>query len=400
MFWGDKGEKAEQDADVQLAEKACPGLHVTEIWDQGNYDNDLATKIGSGNAPDVFQIDAVKYLKQYVAQGALVNMDSYIQRDNLNLSTIYWPACLPEASYQGHVWGLERDCGNQGVLFYNKDMFDAKKVAYPTDTWTYDDLAKAAAALSGNYALPTDSTSRLRFGYALNEDDYRINQYMWDWGGDWLSEDLKTCTMTSKPSQAAFTWFINLAYQQHGAPTATQAASAGDYVGGFRDQHYAMTFAGPWALDYMVKPSSYTGVSAPTFHWGAVLTPKGPGGSQALVDSSLEVISAKSSNKDAAWWLSRFLTEGPGGALEGEYGIGIPAAMAVANSPSVKNEYGPLSDLFTQALKNGRVMRTVPQYTKFWDTVNTDLTPMWKNQESVAAATAKACQDVAPLLPK
>lgn len=400
MFWGDKGEKAEQDAAVKLAEQTCPGLHVNEIWDQGNYDNDLATKIGSGNAPDVFQLDAAKVLPQYVSEAALTNLDPYIQRDHLNLSDIYWPACLPEASYQGHVWGLERDCGNQGVLFYNKDMFDARHVAYPTDHWTYEDFAKAAAALSGNYALPTDPTSRLRFGYALNEDDYRINQYMWDWGGDWLSPDLKSCTMTSQPVQQAFTWWRDLAYKSHGAPTATQAAAAGDYVGGFRDQHYAMTFAGPWALDYMVKPSAYTGISAPKFQWGAVLTPMGPVSSQALVDSSLEVISSKSKNPDAAWWLIRFLTEGPGVALEGKYGIGIPAAMAVANSPEVKQEYGPLFAVFTQALQHGRVMRVVPQYTKFWDTVSNDLTPMWKNQESVADATAKACQDVQPLLPK
>jgi hypothetical protein len=30
--------------------EAMPGLHVDPIWDSGNYDTDLATKIGSGNA--------------------------------------------------------------------------------------------------------------------------------------------------------------------------------------------------------------------------------------------------------------------------------------------------------------------------------------------------------------
>src|SRR5476649_1882797 len=46
MFWGDKGEFNEQTLVIKQAEAACPGLHVTPVWDQGNYDNDLATKIG------------------------------------------------------------------------------------------------------------------------------------------------------------------------------------------------------------------------------------------------------------------------------------------------------------------------------------------------------------------
>src|SRR2546423_13911647 len=55
MFWGDKGEDTEQVGLIHEAEKACPGLHVTPLWDQGNYDNDLATKIRSGHAPHALQ---------------------------------------------------------------------------------------------------------------------------------------------------------------------------------------------------------------------------------------------------------------------------------------------------------------------------------------------------------
>ena len=33
-------------------------------------------------------------------------------------------------------------------MYCNKDMFDAAGVAYPTDTWTYEDKRSAAAALT------------------------------------------------------------------------------------------------------------------------------------------------------------------------------------------------------------------------------------------------------------
>ncbi|MCA1598490.1 MAG: extracellular solute-binding protein, partial [Chloroflexi bacterium] len=84
MFWGDKGEDIEQTAVIKQAEAACPGLHVNAIWDQGSYDADLATKIGSGNAPDVFQLDGSKRLPEYVSQGALKDITPYIKKDGLN----------------------------------------------------------------------------------------------------------------------------------------------------------------------------------------------------------------------------------------------------------------------------------------------------------------------------
>ncbi len=136
MFWGDKGEDKEQTAVIQQVEAACPGVHVTPMWDQGNYDNDLATKIGSGNAPDVFQLDGSKRLPEFVSEGALKDLTPYIKKDGLDLKSTFWPACLPETQYGGKTYGMERDCGNQGVLVYNKDMFDARHVAYPTSKWT------------------------------------------------------------------------------------------------------------------------------------------------------------------------------------------------------------------------------------------------------------------------
>src|SRR5207237_7363492 len=66
MYWGDSGDNAAHKSSIAVAEKQCKGLHVDPIWDSGNYDTDLATKIGSGNAPDLFQLDASKRIPQYV----------------------------------------------------------------------------------------------------------------------------------------------------------------------------------------------------------------------------------------------------------------------------------------------------------------------------------------------
>ena len=400
MFWGDKGENTEQTGLIHEAEKVCKGLHVTPQWDQGNYDNDLATKIGSGNAPDVFLLDGSKRLPEFVTEGALLDLTSYVHRDKLDLSKIFWPSCLPETMYKGHMYGLERDCGNQGMLIYNKDMFDARHVAYPTAKWTYKDLLAAAVKLSGTYSLPTDRARKLRFGIAPKTDDYRINQYMWDWGGDWLSADLHTCTMTSRQSRAALQWWRDLAYVHHGAPTALQKTAVNPSEdGGFHDQRYAMDFVGPWVLNYVVKPSAYTGAKPVPFHWGVTLNPMGPVSRAALVSSAIVVASRHTKNPEAAYWLIKNLTMGSGTKLYAQYGIGIPGNMAISKTSAYVNEYQPYAEIWLQGLTTGRAMRLVPQYDKWIDTVTKALDPFWKGQESVQKATSTACANVKSLLP-
>ena len=96
MYWGDSGDNAAHKKSIAVAEKKCKGLHVNPIWDSGNYDTDLATKIGSGNAPDLFQLDASKRIPQYVTQGALAPLDTFVKQQKMDLPSIYWAQCVNE----------------------------------------------------------------------------------------------------------------------------------------------------------------------------------------------------------------------------------------------------------------------------------------------------------------
>ena len=88
MYWGDSGDNAAHKSSIAVAEKKCKGLHVNPIWDSGNYDTDLATKIGSGNAPDLFQLDASKRIPEYVSLGALAPLDTFVKQQKVNVKGI------------------------------------------------------------------------------------------------------------------------------------------------------------------------------------------------------------------------------------------------------------------------------------------------------------------------
>jgi ABC-type glycerol-3-phosphate transport system substrate-binding protein len=394
MYWGDKGDNAAHLASIALAEKSCKGLHVTPQWDTGNYDVDIATKVGSGNAPDLFQLDGSKHIPEYVSQGALAPMDSFVKQYKINMNKTYWPQCVKELTYKGHLYGLPRTCSNQGLLFYNKEMFTARGVKFPTNKWTYTDLANAGAKLSGTYTLPHDSTSQLRFGLAFNTDDRSDQLFMWAFGGDWLNSKLNTCTMTSSASRQGLQFFHDLAYKVHAMPTAAQASGLPDYFGGFQKERYAMAFMGPWALDYAFGKTP-GGTPQINFNWGVVNTPKGPKSNQAMMAATGLVIYKNSSVKKAAFWLARFDSVGPGAVLTGAYGVDMPGAIALWNNKTVIAEYGK-STMATIRLSNstGRPPRLVPQYTKFFDVINAALQPFWQDTVTVQQATSKACSDV------
>lgn len=161
-----------------------------------------------------------------------------------------------------------------------------------------------------------------------------------------------------------------------------------------------MSFVGSWALDYIVKPSAYTGNKPVPFKWGVTLNPSGPVSRASLVSAGIEVASAHTKNPVAAYWLIKYLTMGSGTAIEAKYGIGIPGFKQISTAPAYLDEYQPYAGIWLQGNTTaaGRAMRLVPQYDKFIDSVTTALKPFWSNSQSIQQATAAACSSVKPLL--
>lgn len=91
-----------------------------------------------GSAPDVFWMNG-PHAQLYASNGILlplkVNLSDYPEA----LSRIY--------NYQGTQYGVPKDFDTVG-LWYNKKLFDAAKIKYPDDTWTWQSVAQAARKLT------------------------------------------------------------------------------------------------------------------------------------------------------------------------------------------------------------------------------------------------------------
>ena len=74
-------------------------------------------------------------------------------------------------------------------LIYNKTVFDAAGVDYPTDDWTWDDFRDAAKKLTD------PATNTYGYGYSVSgreETTWQFWPHLWQNGGAILSDDQKT----------------------------------------------------------------------------------------------------------------------------------------------------------------------------------------------------------------
>ncbi len=139
-----------KDLDTIIAgfEKDNPGIKVTvETAAFADYFTLLQSGVASGDAPDVFELNYENFVT-YAANGTLLDLSGKVNAD-----APFYPRALEAFSYKGKQMALPASFSDV-LLFYNADLFDKAKIAYPTDKWTWDDAVTAAKAIR---ALGTDT---------------------------------------------------------------------------------------------------------------------------------------------------------------------------------------------------------------------------------------------------
>lgn len=127
-------------------------------------------------------------------------------------------------------------------LIYNKTVFDAAGVDYPTEEWSWDDFRAAAQEL-------TDAASST-YGYAYSvsgseETTWQFWPHLWQHGGDILTEDRTSAAFASEEGVAALEFLRQMAVDDQSVyldQTDTKFAQlfAADRIG--------MMTSGPWQL--------------------------------------------------------------------------------------------------------------------------------------------------------
>jgi multiple sugar transport system substrate-binding protein len=323
-------------ASFQAAVVAVDATHpewevVLEAIPQQSVMEKINTQLAANDLADVVRVQGLQ-VQQWIRQGAFLNLSPSIEQAQLDLADFY-PGPLDQFRWQAGLWGLP-DSAAPEVLFYNKTMFDAAGLDYPTATWGHEEMRSAALQLT------VDAQGRNATDPAFNPDamvQWGWNgglTYFWQrhlvrgWGGDFCGND--DCTLmnfTQPATLTALAWWVELVHTDRAALYDPYGGSQTGVPGDpFLAGKAAMGYNGFFAVGQLNSMGSidYDVVEPLLGADGQRYTPLSTNG---------YVVAANSQYPEAAWSLVQALLQPE--FLEntwGKPGHAVPARRSAANS--------------------------------------------------------------------
>lgn len=266
---------------VDAFEKENPDITVdVQTLPYTDYFTALQTDLAGGTVADVFDME-------YAGYAALQQSGALAQLDGVDGSA-YATSLLEAYQTDGAQYALPSSFSTV-VLFYNKDLFDAAGLDYPTSDWTWADEKAAAEKL-------TDTAAGVWGDYqpiGYHEYFKTVAQA----GGQFLTDDGSATAFNSPQGKAAAEWLVGKSGTV--MPTAEQGAGTADFdTNLFTSGKLAMWHTGIWMFGV---------VGEQDFAWDVAVEPGDTQKASVLFSNGVGV-SATSEHKEAAQKWAEFLT--------------------------------------------------------------------------------------------
>jgi multiple sugar transport system substrate-binding protein len=306
-------------------EAAHPNITIENLnWDSARFQAMMA----AGQPPDIWRTQA-PLVPQWAARGQLLNLDQYFKASDL----IHPADLAPSNDYYrykggkigvGPRYGMCKDWSPDETVWVNTDLFRRTgiDVPGPTDRWTYDDLWQIAVKLkkknpSLKWILDVAN------GYTWI--DRHVMVQLASIGKSLYANDFSRINLTKNPAaMEAFRYSFRYAQRKMalGPENPNKNGWSGpDFVTG----KVAMTQYGYWFLGMLTGQAKASANSrllpAPIWKGGKHLDP--------TITATGWVISAKTSNPDAAWTVFEWYMGGKPARDRAGIGWGVPAQLSL-----------------------------------------------------------------------
>jgi multiple sugar transport system substrate-binding protein len=251
----------------------------------------LITQVAGGNAPDAAYMDA-SAVEEFSSRNALVNLDSYVAGSEIVNPEDYVEGFRSTAEYKGSLFGLPFD-GETTGLFYRTDLFEKAGIEGPPTDW--QELNETAAQL-------TDEGEKT-YGWIMfaPEAYYYWYPFLWQAGGDLLSEDEKDIAFDDPAGQEAADFYVGLSEY---SPPDYFASNSWDGRVAFATGKVGMYMAGSWFGGQM--KSEFPEING---KWDVAPLPEGPEGCATSLAGNTLAVFGESENQDAAWLWIEYLSQ-------------------------------------------------------------------------------------------
>ncbi len=240
-FWGIDEPRAWESA-ISLFMKNHPNLSITyKQISEANYESELIDALAAGSGPDIFMLHN-SWLPKHG------NKTVPASQDQINIST--FRSLFPEIAETNFVAGeriysLPIYLDTLGV-FYNKDIFNNKRIALPPQTW---DEFKSAILKTREFSGGKISKSGAALGGSLKSIEHAtdiLNLLMLQFKTPMVSRSLNQATFNNQNGRAALNFYLQ--FSSPGSSYYTWSDSFMNSLDSFAQAKTAMIFA--YASDY------------------------------------------------------------------------------------------------------------------------------------------------------
>ena len=363
-------------------EASHPGVTI-EYIDVASQDYAVktSTMLGGGDASDIYMVKEVTNLMDWQEAGYAEPLNSYIEGAGYDMSGF----AGMESNYavDGEQYALPFR-SDFWVLYYNKDLFDAAGVDYPTNDMTWEQYADLAKQMT-------------------TDDVYGTHYHTWlSAVVNWDVCDGVNTLIDGNYDDLAYFYELYQDLEDAGACMAYDELKAAGlhYSAAFENGNIAMMPMGYWFVSTLIGAIKD---GTCDFNWGIVSVPHRddvPAGS-SFGNLTGAMINAKSENKDLAWEYISWLASEEGSLATASTGT-RPAwiSEAVANAMASADGF-PTDDASKAALVPVYVGIEIPasEFSSEISTVlNEEHTLIMTREYSIEEGIAEMNERVAEIL--
>ncbi|WP_084964513.1 ABC transporter substrate-binding protein [Thermoactinospora rubra] len=305
-YWDKENQGAAMEKIAREFTRTHPNIEVKlQFTPNKEYWTKLQTAAAGGTAPDVFWMNGPR-IGLYASQGALLPLSDRIARDKVDMTK--FPKSLVDLyTLDGKQYGIPKDFDTIG-LWYNKKLFDAAKVDYPDENWTWDDVRAAAKKL-------TDPAKGVYGIGAMAWPQELYYNTIFQAGGYVVSDDKKKSGFDDPATIEGLKFWKDLLDQKL-SPTVQQMTD-NDPIEMFKSGRLAMWYDGSYDAPQYFRTEGLDADVAPL--------PAGPKGRATVIHGLANVIYAKTRHPQEAWEFVKFLAGEQANRIQAETGAVIPA---------------------------------------------------------------------------
>jgi multiple sugar transport system substrate-binding protein len=344
----------------------------------------LTTQIAGGNPPDTVYLDAVT-VADFSSRGALVNLDDYIERSKDVGADDFVESFKATTVFDGSMYALPF-AGESTGLFYRTDLFDAAGIDEPPTTW--EEFEETARKLT--------QPDKKQYGTILfspsPESAYYWYPWLWQAGGELLSDDEQTVEFNSEAAKQAADFYVGL---KDYSPRDFLNSNSYDGRIAFAEGTVGMYVAGAWLAG--VLSEEFPKIDG---KWATAPLPEGTAGCGTTIAGDNLAMLDDSEHKDAAWkWIEFLASEGAQRAwtIDDPFGTNLPTRTKLLESPELA-EKKPVLEGFAEAMKCGKPPIVNPEWPKMEEQLSLELGKAMYDEQTPAEALDAAAAEAQEII--